>query len=99
MLQFKNIIPQFLRCAVGDGQRASFWYDYCLENMFVPYITFSYAAFLDLKIYIDHNEKIHIFLFLKCLQSAYLILKYYEHQFIFLLAIKYKKLQIKLVNR
>lgn len=28
MLQLKNILPQFLRCAVGDGQRASFWYDY-----------------------------------------------------------------------
>ena len=28
MLQLKNILPQFLRCAVGDGQRTSFWYDY-----------------------------------------------------------------------
>lgn len=28
MLQLKDILPQFLRCAVGDGQSASFWYDY-----------------------------------------------------------------------
>ncbi|KAG2248162.1 hypothetical protein Bca52824_087790 [Brassica carinata] len=31
MLQLKNLIPQFLRCIVGDGQYASFWYDYWTE--------------------------------------------------------------------
>lgn len=31
MLQLKNYLPQFLRCAVGDGVRASFWYDYWTE--------------------------------------------------------------------
>ncbi|KAF8110673.1 hypothetical protein N665_0080s0008 [Sinapis alba] len=28
MLQLKYLLPQFLRCAVGDGRKASFWYDY-----------------------------------------------------------------------
>lgn len=31
MLQLKDLLPQFLRCAVGDGQRASFWYDFWTE--------------------------------------------------------------------
>ena len=28
MLQLKPLLTQFLRCSVGDGHRASFWYDY-----------------------------------------------------------------------
>lgn len=31
MLQLKHLLPQFLRCAVGDGHKASFWYDYWTE--------------------------------------------------------------------
>lgn len=31
MLQLKHLMPHFLRCTVGDGQYASFWYDYWTE--------------------------------------------------------------------
>ncbi|KAG2322236.1 hypothetical protein Bca52824_015449 [Brassica carinata] len=31
MLQLKHLLPQFLRCSVGDGFYASFWYDYWTE--------------------------------------------------------------------
>ena len=31
MLQLKHLLPQFLRCTVGDGLYASFWYDYWTE--------------------------------------------------------------------
>ncbi|KAG2307364.1 hypothetical protein Bca52824_027112 [Brassica carinata] len=28
MLQLKHLLPTFLRCAIGNGDTASFWYDY-----------------------------------------------------------------------
>lgn len=31
MLQLKHLLPQFLRCTVGDGRNASFWFDYWTE--------------------------------------------------------------------
>lgn len=31
MLQLKPLLSQFLRCNVGDGKRASFWYDFWID--------------------------------------------------------------------